>query len=228
MKRLWFLMLALTLMWLAVGPSDAVAIPACAAGTYSSYVGLGSTGCTIGDKRFYDFVQVPDTTLINVGLVPNAFGFVFSFSLTATGTADKDLAIAYNVATLSGAPLIHDVAVTQTGFVTGGGLAHIGETVCLGSTWQACQNPVQLGTLDLAGTASDDLSNRITFTPVSLIGLIKDFNVDAGAFPSTTVNIASITAVTNTVSQVPEPGTLLLIGSGLAGLGAWGRKKLRK
>jgi hypothetical protein len=221
-------MLALPLMSLAVGPSDAVAIPACAAGTYSSYVALGSTGCTIGDKLFYDFKQVPDTTVINVGLVPNSFGFIFAFSLTAQGSQDEDLSIAYNVATLSGAPLIRDVSVTQAGLVTGGGFAHIGETVCLGNTWQACGSAVQVGTFDLAGNTNDQLTNSITFTPVSLIGLIKDFNVDADLFGRTTLDIASITTVVNTVSQIPEPGTLLLIGSGLAGLGAWGRKKLRK
>lgn len=227
MKRLWLLVLAVPLFFVYTSTADAAL---CVAGTYQSYVDLGSSGCTIGDKRFYDFLPLaPEDDLsasdIVVVPLPSAFGFAFGFSLTATSGEQSDVLLAYNIQ--SGGATIIGASVTQTSVVIGNAVAHVGETICPGTTYQACgTGALQLTTFDFAGTGSDQLTDSISFPAVSLLGVTKDFN--ATSLGETIIDFASLTGVTNAVSQIPEPGTLLLIGSGLAGLGAWSRKKLRK
>jgi hypothetical protein len=87
-------------------------------------------------------------------------------------------------------------------------------------------NPYQLGMLTLMGALNGDphtlmgtgVDNRTAGGAGTLV-LVSPTTVDLGALGS----LASI--ATLTLTYVPEPGTLLLLGAGVAGLAAVGRKK---
>jgi hypothetical protein len=234
-KRLWLLALAIPLIFVSAGRAEAVACSdASIGGTYAGLITAGS--CTIGDKTFSGFALLGDLDAdeVEFAVIENGtnFGFSFQFSLVAFAGQSQDIALIYNVAVTNGTPLITDVQVVQTSSVSGDAFASVGETVCIGSIFP-CTNAEQLNTFDFAGTANDKLTDRIDFDPVSIVGLRKDFvvaaNGDCDTVEECRINVASMSLVDNTVSQtVPEPATVLLLGSGLLGLATWGRRKFRK
>ena len=233
MKKSWLLFLALPFaVVLAAGQANADTCPSGGETTYASYLALGSGGCTIGDKTFFGFTHGGDVAAssIDVTVVNDGtnFGFIFQMPLAvisgsgATGTAVADVGLTYNVAVTSGAALITDVTALQTSSTIGSAFATVSETVCVGSTLPGCEG----GTIMSLDTSDADPFDQITFGPVSVVGLSKDFVVAAANCPNGGCSFASLSIVQNTVSQtVPEPSTLLLLGSALVGVATWSRKK---
>lgn len=231
MKRYWLLFLALPLAVLSAGQAAADTCPSGGDTTYAAYLALESGSCTIGDKTFSGFTHGGDVaasdidvTIINDG---TNFGFLFQLPLavvsgTGTGTSVADVGITYSVAVTDGSALITDVTVSQTSFTSGSAFATVSETVCVGSTFPGCEG----GTIMTLDTSDSDPFAQIEFEPVSVVGLSKDFVVAVANCPYGGCSFASLSIVANTVSQtVPEPSTLLLIGSALVGIATWSRKK---
>jgi hypothetical protein len=180
----------------------AVDDPACATtGTFATLEAAGS--CTIGDKTYSNFsfqssnVAAGDLgySIVNNGNIANGFSFQIA-NFFATGTGAVDMTVGFNV--IAPAATISSVQLTQVGATVNGGIASIGELVCLGGAIIGC--PSQ-NTRTVTTTSSGALSDNIGFGPVVEIGVTKDISAIANG------GFASISNFIETVDQsaVPEP-----------------------
>jgi hypothetical protein len=232
-KRLQWAMVGAILALAGLGARPAHAV-SCATGDAASYEALGAGGCTIGDKTFSNFnfssVAVTDANVIvtpgqNI-LTQGDIGFGLTINgLTAIGPGSTDLLLKYTVSVDDPTDfLISDAHLAFTGGAFGpGGLAVVTETLCPPN--QACINKI-LKVFD-APTAAQ-VSDVANFNGVPTLNISKDMQV----FALGAGNFASISGVDQTFTQlgvtqhsVPEPSSLLLLGSGLLGLAVVARRK---
>lgn len=207
---------------------------ACPSGGYmSGYLGAGFN-CTIGDLTFSNFIYTATSTPpgfeIQAGSVgvtpittPGNMGFQWNapwHASTLSGVVGRDSFLEFQVNS-SGA-LITDVSLSIGGFgQTGTGSTTVDETVCLGATFPACSGGT-VRTLEVYDNSSGFLSyDEISFAGVSEVDVEKDILIDAGTNGSATLSL-----VTNQFSSVPEPGSILLFGSGALALAGVLRRKL--
>ncbi len=184
----------------------------------------GGFSCTIGDKTFSNFtysassggqatpVAASAITITTINQGSNAIGFQFNAPWVVSNTQSLDSLIGFTVAVTGGGPAqIHDAAVVQGGTsFSGAGVASVSENL---------SNNVQLLTIDTAGQIV--LADSVAFSPIGSVNVTKDIAVRANG------GSASISLVSDTFSQVPEPATLGLLGSGLIGLGLLRHRRRR-
>lgn len=219
MKKV-ILVSALVLAFSGLALSDP--IPACASGSLGSYVALGSTGCTVGNLLFYDFVVVPSPTsilnnVLDSGVTPlttaNNPGLAFNVGLPfAPPGGSQDVAIDYLVMVEAGPP-ITDSSIAS---VPSNG-ATFGEAECLGGSFSnGCTGGTQLSLTSNSSTPGD----ANTFSPTSSIGVNLDISSDDGVISNEQVNYSLGS------SAVPEPASLTLFGIGLLGVAFLLRRKV--
>jgi PEP-CTERM motif-containing protein len=202
----------------------AAALPCPSSGTLNQLIG---TACTIDDKTFGDFQYIQTATSLTAADInfvtvggPGATvdGFVFTFALTANSLQTADFSLIYDVLCTLGTNCIVSAELAFVGGADGGGSASVAETVCLGSLFGTGCTPSEHLFVSTAGSSSDS----VTFAGQSVVGIGKDINASCAELSPC---VATISILTNTVDQqAPEPATLLLFGSGLAGL-AWFRRR---
>ena len=231
MKKTLVLLVALTTM----ASIPALANTLCANdATLQSYITGSSTfatACQIGDKLFWGFAltngpgslgfepnasqiqvqPVPGDGLTNVGISFNTGGWVVSSSIPI------DQILSYNVATVSGDPLIKDATLTITGTLTGtGGSGSVQETL----------SPPVAGSPIIASLPSN-LSINIDFssTKVSALAVSNEITLLGGQGVR---DLAHISVFENDFSElagtVPEPMMMGPIGAGLLLFGLAGQK----
>jgi hypothetical protein len=112
---------------------------------------------------------------------------------------------------MAGATII-DAHLAMNGSQSGSGSATVTENLCFGNSQPPCMTPDVTLKVESSPTLVM-LSDAAFFAPVERLTVDKDVNVSGGLDGT-----AQISGVINTISQVPEPGTMFLIGAGLLGL----------
>ena len=182
------------------------------------YINLGSTGCNIGNLLFSNFSYPPgqylDAEVIPASNVivqthsgPNA-GLTFEGEWYSTFVGTLSQQLAYSVVEMSNQPLIAGAALSFEGYAGAAinAFASVSQTLCLGAPFAPCG-----ATTVLFVSTSGVPSFSTSIVPVTVLGVQTTIFVNGGN------GQAEVDAFTNTFSQVPEPGLLLLLGLGASG-----------
>ncbi len=199
---------------LCLGVIFANPAPLCTVGTVADYMALGSTGCQIDDKIFYDFTYTGTgsggATAIpgsGVAVTPistlNNPGFIFNAPWSVGPGQTLDSMINYTVMVLPGGASIVDVSASMNGYGAAlGGVVTVAETTTVGNL------------LLYANGATKDY-DVVTFAGTTgPITVHKDIAVNGNA------GFAAVSGVWNQFSEVPEPTAVLLMLTGSVPL-AW-------
>jgi hypothetical protein len=185
----------------------------------------------IGDKEFSDFSWSPIIVLgsdldaaasnVNVKAIsnPNDIGFRLEFQLplTASESDFKDIAFQYKAAVVTNSSnLISDLHLSVSGTSSNSGIWSVSETAHTGGFGGGI-----VGFVDAASSTYSSSSNNIV-PPQAELWIEKDIIVAGDGNPG---DYASISAIEQTFSQIPEPSTALLVGLGLLGVVAVNRKR---
>jgi len=193
----------------------------CIVTSYDNYLGPGFS-CGLEDKTASNFSystagtnQMPASSItVNPITTPLNPGFLFNAPWGVQGSQTQDSLIGFTITTNGN--LINDLSLYMFGgAVLGNGLVTVSETYCAGDTFaDGCANGIT-GTLSTyLGAGLSKLIDHVSFDPVSVVDVKKDIELLGGGNGS----FAVLSGVQNQFSEVPEPGSLMLFGSGVAGL----------
>jgi hypothetical protein len=191
------------------------------AGTFATLETAGT--CSIGDKTYSNFTLSSSTVApgsvsymtVNRGIDANGFTFQLT-NFNASGSNSADMTLGFDVT--APAALIDDAELQEVGSVMNGGTATIGEILCLGGPVTGCP---AADTKTLMTSWPTQPTDSINFNPVTELGVEKDVsavgNGDSG--------FASISIITESVSEVPEPGFYGVLAVGIAGILMFARRR---
>ena len=223
-------LLAFVAAVMVVVPSAMASSTTCPTTTYDQYL-VSNFTCVSGNVMFSSFgysgTGSPSGMVIpasGIAVTPQTMtlneGFQFSSGwLVGTqpngSSSFQDSLISFTVSTVNGATTLDDLTLFFNGNFTGTGLSGVAEQYCLGGTLQNCAQG-HSGQIKVTNPPPG-FNSAVFFQPTTTISVSKDINVTSGS-----AGTASISQVINTfsqISQVPEPLSCLLMGSGLLGLG---------
>ena len=204
--------------------------------TMADMIALGSDGCQIDDKVFYDFGYVPGGSAPTAGEVTIGFdetpldpGLVFTAGFAAVSGTTTTAKITYTVDVLPGGNPITDFSIGIGGITQNNpGAIFISEDGCLGGTWNASGSSCNSGnvaSLDIyiGPGAANNQFDIAYFDPVLSVDIFKDITVIGGDG-----GLAKFSEMTQNFSEIPEPGTLALLGGGLLIAGIASRRRYKR
>ncbi len=200
---------------------------ACITDTYDHYVG----SCGLNDLTASNFSYstagtntMPASSIkVNPITTANNPGFLFNAPWGVTGNQTQDSLIGFTITAPSSE--INDLSLYMFGgaFV-GNGLVTVSETYCAGDTFADGCAGGTLGTLSTyLGTGLSKLYDSVTFGGVKVVDVQKNVELLGGGNGS----FAVLGGVQNQFSTTPEPGSLVLFGSGIAGLAGMLRRYVK-
>ena len=199
----------------------------CQTNTYDQY--LGSV-CGTLDQNYSNF-SYSTSAGGESGLPPGSItvtplntqadpGFLFNAHWGANSNQWLESVIGFTVNS-SGAPITNlSLQMLGQGF-TATGMASVTEKYCLGDTFaNSCAAGTQ-GTLSaIYDQYTQKASDSVSFAGVSEVDVVE--SIDVGA----QYGGAWISGVQNNFGEAPEPGSLILFGTGILGLAGTLRRKL--
>jgi len=160
------------------------------------------------------------------------FDFVISLSVLGSGGTTTLFPVLDNALILTGAPFntgVVNITGLSSNFVVVPGLGGVtGVAFTLNLTTVQLLTATEITALGVVqenatATITAGTNNLATASQAGMIKMVSPFRLKTGALAG---NIAG--AVYKTFTFVPEPGTVLLLLSGAAGLAIVGRKRMRK
>jgi len=201
-----------TLLFILFGAAGAASAAPCIVASLSSYTGLGAGGCNIGQVQFSNF-----------SLLPAAFTEIAPSNVTLTPTAVPGFLVGLNATAGPGQTLESTFSFTASGstFVSGT-VGLIGSSVIFDGANTAS------GAFTPGGNAiafdigiDSQLTDTSTLPKPSSLLVQLDFVIDGGTDGGASLQQGSVS-----LSAVPEPSSMFLTFSGLAGLAWKGRRRI--
>jgi len=182
----------------------------------------GGASLTVGGLTFSDFTITVtgslDPNLADYKVLSLSDGFRIAGGFAAVDAEQGDMLVSYDVSAAAGSPAVNDIRLAFNGFAAG---PHSAANVTENLSSSDGSSIASANVFAVTGGTSQFVDTA-TFAPQTSFSVDKDILVKAGDG-----GLATISFINQEFSVVPEPGSLVLLGSGLAGLFAFGRRRVR-
>jgi hypothetical protein len=211
-----FLVCAVPLL-AAAGLQATPVTPCASTGTWATLETAGS--CSIDGITYSDFTFLSSNVTasdLNYGIAGTGNGFNFLISnLDAAHSAYADMLIGFEVASSTSGIDLDSASLLQIPGTHNGGIAGIGETLCLDGPAIGCPKTDTKGIETYESPFGTSLSDNISFGSVQEIGVAEAVSVlGNGGF----AQVPSFTEVVGVVDPAPEPGFYGVLAGGLAAI----------